>query len=712
MLLERARAGFAGLTVAQAVQDAALTRLERWLADPTAAETFPVIHALADAGRWELLLDSFYQIIPFGTGGRRGPVGIGPNRINPWTLGTSIQGHCVYLRQRFGEGPLSVVIAYDVRRYLDSRGQSPAGVPNPVLGLSSRDFAEQAAGIYAANGVTARILARDSGTYLSTPELSFGIRMYGAQGGLNVSASHNPPDDNGAKVYDERGGQQVPPQDEELVTLVEAVTEVKRLSYEDGVAQGLIVPIGPELHTAYLQEGLDRSLAPQARSAKVVFTALHGTGRTTVYDLLRVAGFDTTLEPTQAEFDGRFPNVPFATPNPEVPQSMDRAVALAESIGADLVMACDPDADRLGVVVKHKGSWRFVTGNELGALCARHGLDHLGERARPPVMMKTEVTSSLFARLGRARGALVVDDLLVGFKYIADGLRSLEERGEFRGVKAELGDFLIGIEESHGVLVTPNLRDKDAAGASLWLAEAASLQKERGLTLIDLLEDCWREVGYVGNSLLSTVMRGATGRARIEQIQTSYRERPPTQIGPYTVTAAHDRRDPAGPFGAIRSGTDHASRDVLVFTLGDAGRVILRPSGTEPKNKVYVELFGTPGADPAVEVPRIDAACRALALDLAEDMLARAGLNLPRWAIQVSDLVAVEHKQRFAEVVLPGVVSRLRAGTPAEPFLDEELRAFGKDARGLVAPAVRAWLGEHAGEPPALAAALRALFGL
>lgn len=260
MLLERARAGFAGLTVAQAVQDAALTRLERWLADPTAAETFPVIHALADAGRWELLLDSFYQIIPFGTGGRRGPVGIGPNRINPWTLGTSIQGHCVYLRQRFGEGPLSVVIAYDVRRYLDTRGHSPAGVPNPVLGLSSRDFAEQAAGIYAANGITVRILARDSGTYLSTPELSFGIRLYGAQGGLNVSASHNPPDDNGAKVYDERGGQQVPPQDEELVTLVEAVTEVKRLTYEDGLAQGLILPIGPELHTAYLQEGLSRSL--------------------------------------------------------------------------------------------------------------------------------------------------------------------------------------------------------------------------------------------------------------------------------------------------------------------------------------------------------------------------------------------------------------------------------------------------------------------
>ena len=139
MLLERARAGFAGPTVAQGVKDAALVRLERWLADPTATETFPVIQALADAGRWELLLDSFYQIIPFGTGGRRGPVGIGPNRINPWTLGTSIQGHCVYLRQRFGEGPLSVVIAYDVRRYLDSRGQSPAGVPNPVLGLSSRE---------------------------------------------------------------------------------------------------------------------------------------------------------------------------------------------------------------------------------------------------------------------------------------------------------------------------------------------------------------------------------------------------------------------------------------------------------------------------------------------------------------------------------------------------------------------------------------------
>lgn len=693
-LLSRAQAAFSTLTVPEAVRAAALTRLERWLCDPATVAYVPMIEALAAAGRWELLLDSFYQVIPFGTGGRRGPVGVGPNRINPYTLSSSVQGHCAYLHARF-EAP-AVVIAYDVRRFLDARGLYPKEAPNPVMGLSSRDFAELAAGVYAANGVRVHMLPRGSAAWVSTPELSFSIRHLGAQGGLNVSASHNPPDDNGAKVYDERGGQQVPPYDEELVNRVEQVTEVRSLGYEAAVEAGWVLPLGPEVHQAYLRTNLTRSLWTGPRDVRVVFTALHGTGSTTVLPVLRAAGFGVELEPTQAEPDGRFPNVPFATPNPEVPQSMDRAVALAQATGAELVMACDPDADRLGVVVRHRGGWRFLSGNELGALVVDFALRR-GRFTGPPVVFRTEVSSSLVSRVARARGALVVDDLLVGFKYIADGLRALEEQGRFRGIEARVEDFAAGMEESHGVLVTPALRDKDAAGGALLLAESAQEQKQQGRTLVDQLETLWGEVGYVSNRLVSTVMRGATGRARIEQIQASFRASPPRSIGGHPVTAFYDRQDPSGPLGPVLSGTDLGSRDVLVFELGQAGRVILRPSGTEPKNKVYAELVGTPGAGLEQEVPRVDAACQALAEAFVAEMLGRVGLSLPGWAIRVSDLVAVEQKQHFAEVLMPGLAARLEAvlngeHPDVEGWLDAELRPYGKDPRGLVAPGVLAWI--------------------
>lgn len=706
-LLDAARSAFGALAVGESVRQAALQHLERWLGDPATADYVPMIQALAAAGRWELLLDSFYQVIPFGTGGRRGPVGIGPNRINPYTLCSSVQGHCAYLHRRFADP--AVVLAYDVRRFQDARGLYPRGVPSPVLGLSSRDFAELAAGVYAANGVRVYILPRGVDAWVSTPELSFSIRHLGAQGGLNLSASHNPPDDNGAKVYDERGGQQVPPYDEELVRLVEQVTAVRTLPYAQALAEGRVLPLGPEVHEAYLRTNLARSLAPQARGTRVVFTALHGTGSTTVLPLLRAAGFDVALEPTQASADGAFPNVPFGIPNPEVPQSMDRAVALATERGADLVMACDPDADRLGVVARHGAGWRFLSGNELGALLVDYALRHRPAGGQP-IVFKTEVTSSLVSRVARARGAQVVDDLLVGFKYIADGLRALEEDGRFRGVTGQATDFAVGVEESHGVLVTPDLRDKDAAGGALLLAESAHEQKQQGRTLVDQLHGLWAELGYVSNRLVSTVMRGATGRARIEAIQASFRAAPPTRIGPWEVTAFHDRQDPTGPFGPIVSETDRGSRDVLVFELGAHGRILLRPSGTEPKNKVYAELVGTPGVPLEAEVARVDAACQALAEAFVAEMLTRVDLQLPTWAIRVSDLVAVEQKLHFATTLMPGLAERLRAqDAGAAAWLDAELRPYGKDPRGLVAPGVWAWLDQEP-EGAALRPALAALF--
>ncbi len=710
-LLESARAGFAGLAVDPSFRAAALENLESWLANPQVQDTLPQLQALIEAGRWDVLLDSFYQVLPFGTGGRRGPVGVGPNRYNGWTLATSIQGHAGFLRDQADPGAeLSVVIAYDVRCYKDARGLYRSDLPNPLLGLTSRDFAEIAAGVYAANGVGVHILPRGSRTYVSTPELSFAIRYLGADGGLNVSASHNPPDDNGAKIYDGEGGQAVPPWDEELADRVAAVTEIRSLSYDDALAQGWVSELDPQVHQAYLQANLAVSLRRDRRDCHVVFTPLHGTGDTTVAEVLRAAGFQVTLEPTQSPHDGAFPQVPFGVPNPEVPQSMDRAVALAEQLGADLVMACDPDADRLGLVVRHGDGFRFMSGNELGALVVRYLLEFRRSRTgRAPIVIKTEVTSSLVARVARHHGARVVGHLLVGFKYIGDGLRRLERVGRFYNVEGSLDDFAAGIEESHGVLVTHEVRDKDAAGAALLLAEAAAWQKASGLTLVDLLEDCWRQVGAVTNSLRSLVMRGAEGRSRIQAIQASLRDDPLRHVGEHTVTDFHDRRDPRGPFGRLKSGTDAASRDVLVFEFGPDARVLLRPSGTEPKSKVYVELVGPPGQDPATALPQLEAQAARLAEDFVLALLDRVGLDLPRWALAISDLVALEHKAHFAQEVLPALVARLEAGEDVGPWLDERVAPYGKDAHLLVAPGVQAFLGTA---PPSAAvrASLESLF--
>ena len=697
------RAAADALNVRPEVHAAADTALARWLTEAAFAEWRPLVESLVAAQKWNLLIDSFWQVMPFGTGGRRGTVGVGPNRFNPWSLAASVQGHVGFLHARLGDKRLDVVIAYDVRCFRDAGGSFPTDVPNPLLGLSSRDFAEIAAGVYAANGVHTTLLPPGSDTFISTPELSFAIRHLGADAGLNVSASHNPPDDNGGKFYNALGGQEVPPDDEEMADLVNKVGDIRRMSFVDARALGWVHDYPTAVHDGYVALNVATSLC-RSRSAHIVFTALHGTGDTSALAVLRAAGFRADLEPSQATHDGAFPEVPFRTPNPEVPQSMDRAVALARTVGAALVMACDPDADRIGLVAREAdGSWRFFNGNEIAALVTEHRLVH-GHFANP-IVMKTEVTSELVSRVGKRHGARVVGELMVGFKYIGDGLRQLDATGQFAGVSGTAADFVIGVEESHGVLVTPDLRDKDAAGAALALAEMASLEKDGGRTLGDALRSLWAREGYVVNRLVSTVMRGATGKARIEAIQASLRAEPPDAVAGFPVSEFADRQDPSGVLGPIRSGTDASSRDVLVFRCGEGNRVILRPSGTEPKNKVYVEVIGAP-EEPASSV---DARAEALAFGFAELMLARAGIVLPGWALRVSDLVAIEQKQELASRILPELQARLAAGVaPGEAalqrWLDAELKPFGKDPRGLVAPAIRAWAAEVADSAGVLAA--------
>ncbi len=710
-LLDSTRVGFAALDVAPPVQERALENLRRWFSEPMFSPYLAQMQALIAAGRWALLLDCFYQVLPFGTGGRRGPVGIGPNRFNTYTLGSSVQGHATFLRAKRGEGPLSVVIAYDVREFRDTRGELEPNVPSPVLGMTSRAFAELAAEVYAAQDIVVWLPAED--TFVSTPELSFSIRHLRGDGGLNLSASHNPPDDNGGKFYNATGAQEVPPRDEEMAELVEAVTHIERMPIDRARAAGLVKVIGPEVHRAYLDANLRLSLNPQARSAHVVFTGLHGTGRTTVGDVLKEAGFPIDIEPTQAPYDGQFTNVPFRVPNPEVPQSMERACAYANEVDADIVMACDPDADRLGLMCKHplaapNGEWRFFTGNEIACLVASYLLTGKPSEGRNPLVIKTEVTSKLLERVARFHGARVIGHLLVGFKYIGDALERIETHGAFAGIDATLDDFVLGAEESHGVLVTPAIRDKDAAGASLLLGELASEEKAKGRTLVDSLREIWRNVGYVRNDLRNTVMRGAEGRNRIQRIQALLRQDPPQEIAGYTVTAFHDRQDPAGPFGEILSETDRSSRDTLVWELGDEARILLRPSGTEPKNKIYVEVCGAPGADLSEEIPRINKKARELGDAFLDRMLRLVGIELPAWAFAVSDLVAVEHKVHFANTLMPELLAKLDDAS-VDTWLDSQLKPYGKDARGLVSPGVETYIETT---KPAGAQRLAELFSL
>lgn len=703
-MLERAAEGMSTLAVGLNTREQALANLARWLTEDPFVPYRAQIEGLIERRKWEVLLDSFYQVIPFGTGGRRGACGIGPNRINPWTLATSVQGHVEYLQDRFPDEDLRVVIAYDVRVYRDRSGTYDPARPNPVLGLSSRDFAELAARVYAGNGVEVYMPKRGDDRCMSTPELSWAIRRLRTQAGLNVSASHNPPDDNGGKFYNLQGGQEIPPYDEAMVKRVERVTEVRTLSWQKAKDSGLLRPLPDDAHASFVQHVAQRTRTP-SRSAVVCYTPLHGTGVNTVLPVLRAAGFVVHPVSEQMAQDGDFPTVPFRAPNPEVPRAFDVAIQQAEEVGADLALATDPDADRIGCVARHDGGWRFLTGNEIGLLVCHHVLaNHKGDRR--PIVVQTEVTTGAIARLARAEGAQVVDWLLVGFKYIGECLRNLETTGRIPGsdITGAIDDFVLGVEESHGVLITPYLRDKDAAGGALFLAELASVAKDRGQTLVDVLDGLSDKYGYVRNHLISVVMRGAVGRERIGAIQDSFRAKQPATLGGRAVTAFHDRRDPNGPFGRIVSSTDAASRDVLVFELGPEARVILRPSGTEPKSKVYVEVRGSPGEARAA----VDAEAERLAEAFVDEMLARVDLAVPTWAHAVNDLVAVEAKIHFATSVVPALVARITRGEELDAWFDEAVRPLGKDARRLVDRALVRFIADSAAAEP-VATALRRL---
>jgi phosphoglucomutase len=701
--------GFADLPVADHYKQAALDHITRWLEDVTFLPYRPQLQWLIEQEQWSLLLDSFYRTLPFGTGGRRGPVGVGTNRYNPWTLASSVQGHIGYLRERYPDQELSVVIAYDVRVFHDLRGLYNPDLPNPLLNMTSRDFARVAAGVYAANGVRVYLLPEEAMTYISTPELSFTIRRLQATAGLNISASHNHPDDNGGKFYNDHGGQEIPPYDEIMAQKVEHVDQVERLDFAAAKATGLIARIAPEIHAAYVALNVAQTLQPMARQARLVFTPLHGTADTTVGAVLHQAGFEVHLVEAQATHDGDFPAVPFRAPNPEVPDSMQQGIALARQVDADAVLACDPDADRIGVCSRTTdGAYRFLIGNEIAVLVTHYKLEQLqrlGRLPARPLVIKTEVTTELLRPITAHFGGRLIGDLLVGFKYHANVLECLEQDGSFGAVQATLADFVIGVEESHGILVTPEIRDKDAAGAALLLAELAAMQRQKGATLLDYLDDIYRRYGYYANLLTSMVMTGAEGLTNIEKIQQTLRQHPPEKVAAWTVSRMIDHWDETGIHGPLKSETDRASRNVLVFHLDNGARAIIRPSGTEPKNKIYIEVPALPLGQQADHeaLARSKAETDAIAQQIADDftrqMLAIIGVHLPGYALRLSGLLPLDKRLDFVEHFVPGLETRVQTwcagGTDQEEvaaWIDTHLASYGKDARGLVRDALATYL--------------------
>ncbi len=684
---------------------------QAWLA--AQPDDLPVIAGWIDAGEDSILLDVFAQVLPLGTGGRRGTVGVGPNRFNLGTLLPAVAGHAALLRRR-AQGAPSVVLAWDIRAFHDLRGElgraGAAGPAHPLMGWRSEDFARAAAEVYAAAGVRVWLPGppADGGrSALSTPELSFAIRALKADGGLNLSASHNPPDDNGAKLYGPSGGQEVPPDDDLLLEAIAAAEQrgaPARLPLDAAAAAGWILRLPDDVIDAYHAD-LAQLLPPSRPAGRlgVRFTNLHGTARRTVLPALQAAGFRVRPVEAQLAYDGAFSTVPFRAPNPEVPACLDLAIAEAEAQGDALVIGCDPDADRVGLAARvhpdrsGAASWRCFSGDELATLLTVAAL-RLRPAAPPPVLIQTEVTSSRGARLARARGARVIDHLLVGFKYIGAELEALAAQAHPGLPGAGIADFALGVEESHGALLRPSKRDKDAADGALALCWLAEEEARAGRSLLDALDAVEEELGPTVNLLRNLNLRGVEGRERLRALGAGLRADPPAALGGRRVLRAEDRRDPDGPLGPLRGAGDAAARDVLCWWLEGGARVLLRPSGTEPKSKLYIELSGPPGPEVRARRAALQAEAADLSAAVAATLLARVDLRLPAWALRCGDLLPVD-----TAAALAAAVERAAGGGLPAQALRAAIEAAGPDALRLLAP------GMVAADDPRIRALAQAL---
>ena len=538
----------------------AAARVRKWLDDPAFAEFAPAIRERIADGDWAALEAAFWTELPFGTAGRRGRMGpFGTATINDRTIGESAQGLADYVRAYRAERNLAgeprSAIAYDTRH-------------------RSRAFAELCAEIMAAAGF--RVLFFDE--FRPTPELAFTVRARRCDCGIMISASHNPPSDNAIKVFWSTGGQINEPYDRALVEHVGRVTTIARTPFAQAVNAGTI-----EFCREAMDAGYRRAVSSQScggpRALKVVYSPLHGVGRTSIEPILRAAGFhDVDTFGPHAEPDGDFPNVPDHVANPESPAVFDAPIAHAERTGADLVLASDPDADRIGVAARTVtgGPFRTLGGNQIGALLADFVLQRrraAGTLTPEHFVVTTLVSTDMLRRIADDYGIRCYDDCYTGFKWIG---ATIDDRGPER--------FVFGFEEAHGYLAGDYVRDKDGAVAALLLAEAAAEDRRVGRTLHERLDDVYRRVGCHVERTTALTMPGADGMARMQAIMRRLRSEPPRTIGGLNVIRVRD-------YSAC---ADRPRADLLVFDLDGGNRAAVRPSGTEPKIKFYLFTYDRP----------------------------------------------------------------------------------------------------------------------
>ena len=534
-----------------------------WLTKPKYIEYKQELEERIADEQWEFLEDAFFKVIEFGTGGRRGTTGIGSNRINRVTIGESAQALCLYSKSHDENAPeKGVVIACDTR-------------------LSSEELSKYAASVCAGNGFKTYIFE----SFRSTPDLSFAVRELGAACGIVISASHNPPADNGFKAYWSDGGQLVPPHDKGVLDAAEAVEQITAVDFDIAVEEGAITLLGEEIDKKYFAAVLAESEGVE-RDLRVVYSPLHGAGQTNTLPVLRKAGF--TVLPVEAQMvpDGNFPTIENGKPNPEEKAANDRAVAEMLDAEAGIAITNDPDADRIGVIVRHNDEAFYLSGNQSAALATDYALKRLQERGEltpKHFIVKTIVTTDMFDALAAKYNVTCYGNLLIGFKYIGELMRKKESTDEI---------FVIGGEESYGLLKGSYAHDKDGAVGALPLAEYAAELKLQGKTLVDRLYELYEEIGLYTERLDTIVCAGAEGFAEMQAIMKQLREQPPTEIDGEPVTATLDyqtltKKDVAtGEESAI----DGVKGNVLVFELGrHERRVTIRPSGTEPKLKFYIQ---------------------------------------------------------------------------------------------------------------------------
>lgn len=688
-LLEQAKVGFATVKIGDEYKKKALEHLERWLTDSQFSEYGPQLEHMINAGHWDYLVDCFYQVMPFGTGGRRGEVGIGPNRINTWTIQSSAQGHAQYLRKKYGDlvGSRGLVMAHDVREFFGNKFFSTT-VPNPLVGLNGQRLVASAAEVYTANGVKCFVFDG----FRTTPELSFAVRHLKAVAGDVFSASHNPPDHNGKKVYDETGGQLIPPDDEALVEEVtQRVTEIRTMPYADAVAQGLIEVLGPEVDEAYIYAGAALSLS-SARDLKIAYTPMHGCGSTSVLKVLEKLGFAVQMDPETANASGKFEHVTFQNPNPEVEQSFTTPLKFAESIQADVLLNSDPDADRMGIMIRHHGAFVFVNGNEIGSILARYVIEKKAPAMNGAgIVIKTVVTTNLITKIAEANGVQVIGDLLVGFKFIGHVMNQLEREGK-------IDHFLFGSEESHGYIAGNHLRDKDAVVAAVWLCELAAELKEKNKTLVDYLNETYARYGYFRNYLTEIRLPGAEGMTQIQAIQKGLREHTPVAFGRFQVSKLDDwmERKP------IVSETDKAAKSGLGFEFATVEgtstiRVTVRPSGTEPKIKMYYEIGALPCTES--ELPKVRDTIERMREELERAFMKECyrliGVDFPERGFLLFWQLPLKEKLRYFEIeeTLVGLRDLADGEERKRKFLDT-VAFLGSDPKLKMNAAFRAKYGD------------------